>query len=87
MNRRDVIPMLKLPRPALATIALVFAFGFVSEQSYQDEKRAEAMKLKHKVSPAPIWSKRCENQGQPMLAKQADGGEWIVYCTGPKTRT
>lgn len=32
--------------------------------------------------PAPIWSKRCEQQGKSMQATQADGGKWEVHCTG-----
>lgn len=35
------------------------------------------------VSPAPIWSRRCEERGLTMVAHQADGGPWRVSCTVP----
>lgn len=38
-------------------------------------------------SPAPIWSKRCAAQGKGFIAKQADGGKWIVICTTNAIRT
>lgn len=87
MNARDLLPMLQLPRPALAAIALVFAFGFVSEQSYQDEKRAEAMKREYPHRPAPIFSKRCHERGQTTQAVRPDNGRWIVKCTGKPIRS
>ncbi len=38
------------------------------------------------ASQAPIWSRRCAERGQTMIAHQADGGPWIVQCTGKAIR-
>ena len=34
--------------------------------------------------PAPVWSRRCAEQGRTYIAHQADGGPWRVPCTGAK---
>lgn len=71
---------------AFAWVMLIVGFCWVSEQDYRDQKRIEAEKLRlAEVSPPKIWSRRCEERGQTMIAKQADGGKWVVVCTGPRT--
>lgn len=79
---------------ALAFIALVLflALGMVGNVDYEEQKRIEAERKDRAAGraqprPAPIYSRRCHERGQTTLGKQADGGEWIVYCTGPRTRT
>ncbi len=54
------------------------------EQTFSPEPQAKPRQAE--TSPAPIWSRRCIERGQTMIAHQADGGPWIVHCTGKAVR-
>jgi hypothetical protein len=66
---------------------LLMALGMVGNFDYADQIRIEAEKKEHRArlahpSPAPIYSKRCGSRGRDFHAHQADGGHWVVVCTG-----
>lgn len=63
-------------------LLLVCGFGLVGNMDYQDAKLIEA----EKRMGAPIYSKKCERQGKSFIAKQADGGKWVVVCLNDGVR-
>lgn len=59
---------------------------WIAPESAPTAKEAPA-KRQAEVSPAPVWSRRCESKGKTSHATQADGGKWNVTCTGRSLRT
>jgi len=59
----------------------------IQQQLAPDVPAANAKPRLAEPMPAPIWSKRCERDGKTMMAHQADGGPWVIHCTGKALRT
>lgn len=71
---------------------LLMALGLVGNFDYADQLLIEAAKKEQRPrlaqpSPAPIYSKRCSAQGRDFVARQADGGRWVAFCTGRRVQT
>jgi len=69
-------------RTALIAAFLCLAYLFVGTMVGYNDKvgAAKERKAASAAEPAPIWSKRCSAKGMDVLAKQADGGRWIIVC-------
>ncbi len=81
MRRNDV----RGPRPATIVIGLILAYGVVGKidadvQQAAAEERKSKQESRGRAEPAPIWSQRCERRGMDRVAKQADGGQWVIVC-------
>lgn len=61
-------------------IVCCVAFGVLLRDVAQDYRDVKPKKKQAQMDPAPIWSQRCERQGKTIIAKQADGGRWVIHC-------
>lgn len=86
MRRGDI----RGPRAATVAIALLLAYGVVGRidadvQQAAAEERKSRKESRGRAEPAPIWSQRCERRGMDRVARQADGGHWVIVCVPRKT--
>lgn len=79
------------PQPLKFAFAGFALMGFLSIPAQFIEQQVapepEPVVRQAQPYPAPIWSKKCAEQGKGFIAKQADGGKWIVICISNTVRT
>ena len=69
-----------------AALVAFLTLGAGGNSDYADavdrwaEEKIARVERQSGMNRARIWSQKCERQGKRIIAKQSDGGKWIVHC-------